>query len=163
MTQSDIERGPEHLWRINKQGSSLALEGRPTKQQRPESPTVTLIWHASKYKAHKLHQRYIPSKGCPRAAHIPCISGTLGHTGVYRHKTEPIFNQARRWSLHLETGSTYKHTYKHLHVSLRVNSHNLKQNEAQTQTLNNNTDTDYIIQFLWNQSACAESTNKGVN
>ena len=24
------------------------------KQQRPESPTVTLTWHASKYKVHKL-------------------------------------------------------------------------------------------------------------
>ena len=31
-----------------------------TQQQRPESPTVTLIWLASKYKEHKLHQRYIP-------------------------------------------------------------------------------------------------------
>ena len=28
-----------------------------TQQQRPESPTVTLTWHASKYKVHKLHQR----------------------------------------------------------------------------------------------------------
>ena len=28
-------------------------------QQRPESPTVTLTWHASKYKVHKLHQGYI--------------------------------------------------------------------------------------------------------
>ena len=27
-------------------------------QQRPESPTVTLTWHACKYKVHKLHQRY---------------------------------------------------------------------------------------------------------
>ena len=30
-----------------------------TQQQRPESPTVTLTWHASKYKIHELHQRYI--------------------------------------------------------------------------------------------------------
>ena len=30
-----------------------------TQQQRPESPTVTLIWHASKYKVRNLHQRYI--------------------------------------------------------------------------------------------------------
>ena len=29
-----------------------------TKQQRPESPTVTLTWHASKYKVYKLHQRW---------------------------------------------------------------------------------------------------------
>ena len=28
-------------------------------QQRPKSPTVTLTWHACKYKVHKLHQRYI--------------------------------------------------------------------------------------------------------
>ena len=28
-------------------------------QQRPESPTVTLTWHACKYKVHKLHQRYM--------------------------------------------------------------------------------------------------------
>ena len=27
-----------------------------TQQQRPESPTVTLTWHASKCKVHKLHQ-----------------------------------------------------------------------------------------------------------
>ena len=40
-------------------------------QQRPESPTVTLIWHACKYKqVHKLHQRYVllyktqPQKSC---------------------------------------------------------------------------------------------------
>ena len=28
-------------------------------QQRPESPTVTLTWHACKYNVQKLHQRYI--------------------------------------------------------------------------------------------------------
>ena len=45
---------------INTQGRELALERRHTaQQQRPESPTVTLTWHACKYKVHKLHQRYI--------------------------------------------------------------------------------------------------------
>ena len=29
------------------------------RQQKPGSPTVTLTWHACKYKAHKLLQRYI--------------------------------------------------------------------------------------------------------
>ena len=29
-----------------------------TQQQRPESPTVTLTWHARKYKGHKLHRRH---------------------------------------------------------------------------------------------------------
>ena len=28
-------------------------------QQRPELPIVSSTWHASKYKVHKLHQRYI--------------------------------------------------------------------------------------------------------
>ena len=28
-------------------------------QRRPESPTATLTWHASKCKVHKVHQRYI--------------------------------------------------------------------------------------------------------
>ena len=32
--------------------------------QKPESPAVTLTWHVSKYKIHKLHQMYIPQKGC---------------------------------------------------------------------------------------------------
>ena len=30
-----------------------------TQQERHESPTVTLTWHASKHKVHKLHQKYI--------------------------------------------------------------------------------------------------------
>ena len=51
-------------------------------QQRPESPSVTLIWHAYKYKVHKVHQRYIFKKGCPPVAYIPYISGTLGDTDV---------------------------------------------------------------------------------
>ena len=35
-----------------------------TQQQRPESPAVTLTWHASKYKVHELHQRYILRSFC---------------------------------------------------------------------------------------------------
>ena len=35
-------------------------------QQRPESPTVTLTWHACQYKVHKLHERYVrPQKRMP--------------------------------------------------------------------------------------------------
>ena len=58
------ERGPERLCKINKQGSELALERRHTltRQQRPESPTVPFIWCTSKYKVHKLHQRYTLKK-----------------------------------------------------------------------------------------------------
>ena len=50
--------------RINKPGLTQLIRARTTirnasTQQKPESPTVTLIWNACKYKIHKLHQRYI--------------------------------------------------------------------------------------------------------
>ena len=35
-------------------------------QRRPELPTVTLTWHACKYKVHKLHQRYILFFSAPK-------------------------------------------------------------------------------------------------
>ena len=50
------------------------------KQQKPESPRVTLTWHACKYRVHE---------GCPPVAYyIPYISTsrTLSDTGVHRHK-----------------------------------------------------------------------------
>ena len=52
------------LCSINTRGSWLAFERRltPTQQQRPESPTITLIWHAGKYKVHQPHQRDILKK-----------------------------------------------------------------------------------------------------
>ena len=55
-----------------------------TQQQRPESPTVALTWHASKHKVHKLH-RYICTTG---GVYVPCSTQTGGvyvpcstHTG----------------------------------------------------------------------------------
>ena len=38
---------------------TTALYRQGTQQQRPESPTVTLTWHASTYNVHNLHRRYI--------------------------------------------------------------------------------------------------------
>ena len=35
-------------------------------QERPQSPTVTLTWHACQYKVHKLYQRYILILARPR-------------------------------------------------------------------------------------------------
>ena len=40
-----------------------------------------LIVFCSKYKAHKLHERYMLKKECPPVAHIPFISGTQVCTG----------------------------------------------------------------------------------
>ena len=43
----------------HKEINQRSKEVTQVQQQRPESPTVTLTWHASKYKVRKLHQRYI--------------------------------------------------------------------------------------------------------
>ena len=81
------------------------------------APTLTLTWHASKYKVHKLHQRHILKKGALRwYIYIPCVSGTLSNTGVCRHKTEPIF--ILTGSFDLEIGSRNRQVYIHLHVNL---------------------------------------------
>ena len=45
----------------NKGGDYHSEDVTQTQQQRPEFLMVTLTWHASKYKVHKPHQRYIPS------------------------------------------------------------------------------------------------------
>ena len=43
-------------------------------QPSPESPTVTLTWNASKYKVHKLHQRYILTYS---NSHLACKDAPL--------------------------------------------------------------------------------------
>ena len=46
----------------SKQGNQLAIIKKNvtlSQQKRPESPTATLTWHASKYKVPALHQSYI--------------------------------------------------------------------------------------------------------
>ena len=43
----------------NQQREVIALNRQGTQQQRPESPHGYLTWHASKYRVHKLHRRYI--------------------------------------------------------------------------------------------------------
>ena len=45
----------QHKKEVNERAKDITQ----TQQQRSESLTVTLTWHASKNKVHKLHQRYI--------------------------------------------------------------------------------------------------------
>ena len=54
-----------------------------------------LMFFFSKYKAHKLHQRYMvhAQKIMPPSGTYSLHSGPLGNTGVYRQKTEPIVIQ----------------------------------------------------------------------
>ena len=46
-----------YVLQINK-GNERCSTKQGTQQQRPELPTVTLTWHASKHKVHKPHQRH---------------------------------------------------------------------------------------------------------
>ena len=47
-------------WKSTNKGVNQRSKHAPqTQQQRPGSPTVTLAWHASKYKVHKLHRKCI--------------------------------------------------------------------------------------------------------
>jgi len=63
MGSSETElRGPERSCRINLTHKGVNWRWKyvaQVQQQRPKLPSVTLTWHASKYKGHKLHQRYI--------------------------------------------------------------------------------------------------------
>ena len=68
----------------NKQSELIALNRSGTQQQTCIADGHS-TWHASKYKVHKIHQKYILKKRMPPVAYIPSISGTLGDTHVYRH------------------------------------------------------------------------------
>ena len=48
-----------HAESIHKGVALISARETSYKQQRHESPTVTLTWHACKYKVYKHHQRYI--------------------------------------------------------------------------------------------------------
>ena len=53
---------------LNEQTRELIVsskDGTQTQQQNPESPALTLVRHATKYKVRKLRQRCILKKGCP--------------------------------------------------------------------------------------------------
>ena len=61
-TKNETEQGPEDSCKINTlhKGVNQCLKNvTQAQQQKPELPSVTLTWHASKYKVHQLHQRGI--------------------------------------------------------------------------------------------------------
>ena len=98
---------------LNKQNHVLTKNKRSkdvtqTQQQRPQSPTVTLTWHAGKHKVHKLHHRCWKfddsllsrqdSKFCPRAecsAHFRCFPSVSIITSDW-----PVQVKYFRWSLY---------------------------------------------------------------
>lgn len=57
----------ELFWNYQLTRALISAQKTSTQQNRPESPTVTLNWHASKNEEHKLHHRYMLRslmKGC---------------------------------------------------------------------------------------------------
>ena len=65
-------------------------------RQRPESPTVTLTWHACKYKVHKLHQGNI----------LSALGLLLFHN--YYDKWEAKLNEDIKWCITLRKSSQSK-------------------------------------------------------
>ena len=62
----ETERGPEHPAESTNKGVNWhSKDVTQTQLQKPELPPITLTWHASKYKVHKLHQdvHHIHSSG----------------------------------------------------------------------------------------------------
>ena len=78
-------------------------------QQRPESPTITLTWHACKYKVRKLHQRYILKNGCPLVALYPTFQAHLATQECTGINQNPFLFKTG----HSPLISTYKHTNTH--------------------------------------------------
>ena len=80
-----------------------------TQQQKYESPTVTLTWHASKFKVNKLQ------KGCPPMAYIiPSVSGTLVDAGVYSMRQNQFFYL--RPNIVLSISKLAQHIKIHIHT-----------------------------------------------
>ena len=82
--KSETERGPERSYRINTKGVNYRSKYvTQVQQQRPESPSVTLTWHACKHKVHILHHRYmlVYSRGCiSGGVYVTCITRMPGES-----------------------------------------------------------------------------------
>ena len=80
-------------------------------QQRPESPTLTLTWHACKHKVHKLHQRSIfilfSSKrqlGGAHKGYTDCLSTILKGSDENTSHRPPLWQRGWGW----QTGFSWK-------------------------------------------------------
>ena len=78
-----------------------------TQQQRPELPTVTLTWHASKHKVHKLHQKYIL---CVEFMYLDLILTPLCFDHDYDHTTVVDLQNRQTIRRHISNDHDYDHT-----------------------------------------------------
>ena len=68
---------------MHKGVNQRSIDVTKTQQQRHESPTVTLTWHASKYKEHKLHQTmYLMWNLCTLYLLACQVKVTVGDSGL---------------------------------------------------------------------------------
>ena len=128
-----------HCFRIGADGASsgAVLQGNVG-----PALTITLTWHASKCKVHKLHHRCIRKKGCPGwYIYISSISGTLGDRAAYvklsyRQRKKHVKLSYRQKKNHLKlpymyrkkrVKLSYRHRKKYVNLSYvhRKNNVNL--------------------------------------
>ena len=89
-----------------------------TQQQKPESPTVTLAWHASKYEAHKLH--------------LTSEAQAFGDTGISNAGISRPRNLERR---HSETPESRTQAFRDTEISnARISRHQESRTQAYRDT-----------------------------
>ena len=113
----------------NNKDLSCTQRSHTQQQQRSELPTETLTWHASKYMAHKVHQRYILKKDVHNS--IIIIYGAPSHKSperLQKHKDTLITHTQMHVCTHTQTDThtqtppppphthTYMHTHTHNHL-----------------------------------------------
>ena len=85
-----------HWQNIKIKRELISAQTTPTRQQRPESPTITLTWHASKCMVQP-HQRYILTRECESNTRYinftrggGCTSDGVYVPSVYSHENVPL-------------------------------------------------------------------------
>ena len=81
----------------NKGVNLLSKYVTPVQQQRPESPTVTLSWHACKYKVHKLHLMYILCTCLTGVWPSPHLSRFRGKGAGFRFRLYRLYEPSASW------------------------------------------------------------------
>ena len=145
---------------FNKQREVTALDWRHRcnkgrNNKRPQSPTVTVSWHASEYKVRKLHQRYIIRElewssvyRCPgrlanqylrvlwcRCSAIDCrLNGWVRRRRkrqklwLNENKKKSWMNEWEYWrrtSLYHRRETMNTHTHKHTHTNTHLATHQI--------------------------------------
>ena len=90
----------------------LAKDVTRTEQQRPESPTVSLTWHSSKYKVHKLDPRYILLIQTVSAFRVGALLGPKMYVAAWACNRELVLFEPVQRTSPLSFERAPEHVYK---------------------------------------------------